>query len=1085
MTGPASTADPPGKSVDSFLADLVEDITNRLHAGEQIDVDALVAAHPEHADQLRQLLPALHVLHELSGSSQSRRRDPSPAVPVPEGGTLGDFHILREVGRGGMGVVYEAEQVSLGRRVALKVLPFAATMDARQLQRFHNEARAAASLEHPHIVPVFRVGCERGVHYYAMKFIDGQSLAEVIADCRLRHADSKNSAPSPLRTPRSAIGISTPSVARSESSKGVADPKNTAFEDFEDSGRATPVGNCRADNTSTVAAVSTQRGPRDAAAFRQITEWGIQAAEALEHAHSLGVVHRDIKPANLMVETPPLASPGRGAEGLHLWVTDFGLARTAVDAGLTMTGDVLGTLRYMSPEQALAKHGLVDHRTDIYSLGVTLYELVTATPAITGTDREQILNAITLDEPRLPRSLDGAIPRDLETIVLKAMAKTPSERYATAQGLADDLRRFLQDEPIRARPPSLPQRVVKLMRRHRPLVLSLAASLALLLTGSLVATLIYADKQEAAARAHQQVALESKARLYQALLDHAAAVSVARRPGYRARVWRDLQAALALDGPWNDPARVRAEVLACLGDPIGLDPEKASAAARSKPVELPENVRRSIQSLQKTDPFRHVLAAATPDGKCQAVWCHERGSLGVRHPDGTFCKTTKFPRGGLYDLKMSADGQLLVAGCEEGLVVWSLPGLMLRSSIRGGNTFSVAIHPRGDLLAAAGRKVELWSLASNRLVTSFPSPVPNAQVEFSADGRHLLAVTRDRVLGAWPVRGTPEKLYLDGHQGGVPAISFSPDGRRLASVSKDLAVKIWDVESGAIRQVCMGHALPVEAVTFSSDGKLLGSGDVGGVVRLWDASTGKLLSQIGDSKLPGQIWRVQFDPAGKHLVAAGMRGLAAWAIHTNGPPTKEPVIRLEWPRVYDLAIHPHRDELVFLDQSKTDQSGRIFVYDLVRAGRPQRPRMLPIRARVQVRGLQLDPASGRLLYLTPEGTIGVWDWQQAGRATRTAQKASHLAVSADGRWIATGSPEYEVVVYDRASDQPVLTLPAESSEIWCLAWSPDGTRLAASLSDGGVVVWNLQEVRTQLAQFRIALPSTRTARPAPTPESSP
>jgi WD40 repeat protein len=335
------------------------------------------------------------------------------------------------------------------------------------------------------------------------------------------------------------------------------------------------------------------------------------------------------------------------------------------------------------------------------------------------------------------------------------------------------------------------------------------------------------------------------------------------------------------------------------------------------------------------------------------------------------------------------------------------------------------------------------------------------------------------VLRAWPVVGTPEKLCLAGHQRGVPAISFSPDGRRLASVSNnDPAVKVWDVESGDIRQVCLGHARPVEAVAFSPDGKLLGSGDIGGVVRLWDASTGKFLSQLGDSKFPGQIWRLQFDPAGRHLVAAGMHGLAAWAIHTNGAATKAPVIWLEWPRVYDLAIHPHGDELVFLDQAKPDQPGRIFVYDLARPQRAgaQRPRMLPIRARVQLRALQFDPAGGCLLYLTPEGTIGVWDWEKSGRAKGTAQKGSHLAVSADGRWIATASPEHEVVVYDRASDQPVLTLPAESSEIWCLAWSPDGTRLAASLSDGGVVVWNLEEVRTQLVQFRIALPSTRTAR---------
>jgi serine/threonine protein kinase len=207
-----------------------------------------------------------------------------------------------------------------------------------------------------------------------------------------------------------------------------------------------------------MAALSTQRPPRDAAAFRQIAELGIQAAEALEHAHSVGIVHRDIKPANLMVD----------AQG-KLWITDFGLARTAPDAGLTMTGDVLGTLRYMSPEQALAKHGLVDHRTDVYSLGVTLYELLTGTPAVSGKDREEILNRITLEDSQPPRSFDASIPRDLETIVLKAMAKTPSERNVTARELADDLHRFLEDKPIYAKRPGVLQRLWRSASRHRGL----------------------------------------------------------------------------------------------------------------------------------------------------------------------------------------------------------------------------------------------------------------------------------------------------------------------------------------------------------------------------------------------------------------------------------------------------------------------------------------------------------------------------------------------------------------------------------------------------------------------------------------
>jgi serine/threonine protein kinase len=449
--------------------------------------DELLARFPEFAAELTKFLDDQERVDGLAvplrQAIQANR--PNHGSPAPGEYTapreLGDFLILREVGRGGMGIVYEAEQMSLGRRVALKVLPFAATMDSRHLQRFQNEARAAASLEHPHIVPVYGVGCERGVHYYAMKFIDGQSLAEVIAAQR----------------------PSEPRTQRSEVSGG--------------DGPLTPLRSVRgSESTSPIAALITQRAPRDAAAFRQIADWGIQAAEALEHAHSLGIVHRDIKPANLLIEDCRLPTANCP---LRLWITDFGLARTAADAGLTMTGDVLGTLRYMSPEQALAKHGLVDHRTDIYSLGVTLYELLTGTPAITGNGREEILNRITLEDSQPPRSFDPTIPRDLETIVLKTMAKNPLERYSTARELADDLRRHLDSQPIRARRASLAQRFTKWSRRHRHFVTATFLVVVLAAIGLAVGTyLLWQEglKTQAAldqAKEQRQAAVEQSARV--------------------------------------------------------------------------------------------------------------------------------------------------------------------------------------------------------------------------------------------------------------------------------------------------------------------------------------------------------------------------------------------------------------------------------------------------------------------------------------------------------------------------------------------------------------------------------------------
>ncbi len=454
MTGALRVQPRSASNTDSIQAELVEQFLQRLEAGETLDPSDFAAQYPEHAGALRQLLPALQMMAELSRSAARDRSSPlSDAISGPELGVVGDFRILREVGRGGMGVVYEAEQMSLGRRVALKVLPWAAALDSRQLQRFKNETHAAASLHHRNIVPVFGVGCERGTHYYAMQYIDGQTLAAVIGDLRRGNACGWTGFTVEPRDRRAEPSSVTPSSA----------------------GKGT--------EPSTAAGLGR---------FRAAASLGIQAAFALDHAHELGVVHRDIKPANLLVESiSPRALRGAGveAEDGRLWVTDFGLAHCRQGpVGLTVTGDLLGTLRYMSPEQAVAQPTGVDHRTDIYSLGATLYEFLTLEPTFDGHDRQELLRQIALEEPKPLRKVNRAIPSDLETIVQKAMAKNPAERYATARELANDLQWFLRDEPIPARRSTLLKRTRRWARRHRPVMLSAAvASLAALtvLAGSI------------------------------------------------------------------------------------------------------------------------------------------------------------------------------------------------------------------------------------------------------------------------------------------------------------------------------------------------------------------------------------------------------------------------------------------------------------------------------------------------------------------------------------------------------------------------------------------------------------------------
>jgi serine/threonine protein kinase len=454
------------RSVELLLSEAANEFLDRLGRGERPDAEEYAGRHPALAAVLRQVLPALEAWRSSGEDPASEGRISDPEARLT--GCLGDYKILRVLGRGGMGVVYEAEQLSLGRRVALKVLPFAAALDAKQLQRFKNEAVAAAHLHHPHIVPVYFVGCERGVHYYAMQFIDGQSLAEVLAEMRRATGDDRG---------------------------------NTAGAESESGREAGPPAD--ATRTRPITPLVTERSAGSPAFFRTAARLGAQAAAALDHAHQEGVIHRDVKPGNLLLD----------ATG-HLWVADFGLARCRTEPGLTGTGDVVGTLRYMSPEQALGKQGRIDHRSDIYALGATLYEALTLRPPYLGRDREELLHQIAATDPRAPRQVNRLIPVALETVVLKAMAREPQDRYPTAGELAEDLQRFVDDRPVLATRPGPCEWAARWAWRHRRAMASGAAVLLLALTGLVAATvLIWQARQQAETALGRARAQEAEARV--------------------------------------------------------------------------------------------------------------------------------------------------------------------------------------------------------------------------------------------------------------------------------------------------------------------------------------------------------------------------------------------------------------------------------------------------------------------------------------------------------------------------------------------------------------------------------------------
>lgn len=363
--GPERESGEPSAVQAEAVVRVLDEYLAALKEGRAPSRQELLARHPELAGQLEACLAGLEFIHAAETQPDTHRR-------------LGDFRIVREVGRGGMGAVFEAEQLSLGRRVALKILRFGGVADREAIERFRREAETVAKLHHTNIVPIFAVGSEQGVNYYAMQFIDGRSLADVLAE---------GSGPVPAW---------------------------------------------------------------------QVAEWGLQAADALAHAHQRGVVHRDVKPSNLLLDQ----------EG-RLWLTDFGLARRQDDVTLSLTGVLLGTPRYMSPEQATASTRRVDHRSDLFSLGATLYELLAARPAFAGSTPHDVIQQIISGDPVPIRRLNPSAPLDLETIIMKCLAKDPAARYAAADDLAADLRAFLDGRPIRARRAGPIERAVRWGQKHR------------------------------------------------------------------------------------------------------------------------------------------------------------------------------------------------------------------------------------------------------------------------------------------------------------------------------------------------------------------------------------------------------------------------------------------------------------------------------------------------------------------------------------------------------------------------------------------------------------------------------------------
>ena len=922
-----------------------------------------------------------------------------PLVPgdssLAKGASFGDYELLEQIARGGMGVVYKARQKSLNRIVALKMLLFGPQASPEFVKRFRAEAVAAASLQHPNIVAIHEVGVHEGQHFFVMDYVAGPSLAQAVGH-------------QPLPARRAAGYLKT-------------------------------------------------------------------IAEAIHYAHQRGILHRDLKPSNVLIDAQDQPR-----------VTDFGLAkRFEGESQVTFTGEVLGSPSYIPPEQALGKRAKVSRQSDVYALGAMLYHLLTGRPPFQGETLTDTLQQVLNTEPVAPRLLNPSTPRDLETICLKCLEKEASRRYPTAQGLAEELGRFLEDKPIQARPVSAAGKLWKWSRR-RPALAGMGAALVLSLGLGLTAALWQwhrAEGQRLNAEANQlraeQNAYAADMNLVQAALgkgDLGGALYLlkAHHPAkgqkdLRGWEWRyfwqlcrsDEQfllhrysnsvaiLAFSSDGKWLAVRRERGAV--ALWD----------TGARKSVVELPGSGSPKALALSAQGnvlAYGNVGSNGTP---VVSLW-----NLTTRQEH-------QLPHSSApARLALSPDGTLLASRATDGMVrLWQIESRQVITNVQLSKLEEdyqgrILFSPNGPWLAIGETNaIRLWDWASGKLRT-IPLPKPSDFVTglaFSPDGRLLVAAC-NQIIQVWdvatvwdlpaasevPLMGPPIE-----HRSRILDLAVAPDNQTLATAGVDQMVRLWDLHRRQEIRRYQGNAHEVWAVAFSPDGQHLVSGGRDGSVRYWDPVAKPPPPPY--TVLPVPVWSpaFAFAPDGQRFIALDKRDGSASLWETA---TVRPLERLSFLGTDNSAVKWSPDGRTL---ALGDWLGNIRVRDF--ASR----RMITnfVNEGAHVATIRFAGGGRSLLCGLVAHTPGkrrsarVWnvaDWREVRLPAEALQDPKWPAVSPDNRTFAALDADGTVAWWDLASGRRLARFPHHFASVdGYMAFSPDGRTLACSAAEGLTTLWDV------------------------------